>query len=98
MADPIVKEIKFVVTFNPDQNNFESRLDAVPGAGPEFFWETLKLAIVQMAKVAPYYSDPVVRENVETVAKSMKLMVLGAGSAVQQAQASRVAITKELQG
>lgn len=97
MTETVVRQIKLTIAYNPASNSFESRLDPPPNMGPEFVWEALKLSIVTMAKAAPYYSDPIVRENVEIAAKSMKLMALGVDAAITQARAKQQISDKELE-
>lgn len=97
MTEAVLREIKLTITYSPLSNSFESRLDPPPNTGPEFIWEALKLSIVTMTKAAPYYSDPIVRENVEIAAKSMKLMALGVDAAIAQARAKQQIADKELE-
>jgi hypothetical protein len=96
MADPVVVTFEFKVTYDPGTNQFSSGCQPPPGAGPEFVWEVCKTAVLAMAKSAPYFSDPVVRENIETAAKGMKLMILGTDEAIQKARRTQANIMKEL--
>lgn len=95
--EKISKELKIVIEFTPTLNSFSSSIVPPPGAGPEFIWEGLKVMVMQMVKSAPYYSDPTVRKNVETAAEAMKLIVLGAASAVAQVRQTQQNIARELQ-
>ncbi len=95
--EKIVKELKITIEFSPASNSFSSSLIPPPGTAPEFIWEGLKVMMMQMLKSAPYYSDPVTRENVEMAAKSMRFIVLGASAAIAQARQTQQNIARELQ-
>lgn len=95
--EKILKELKITIEFSPALNSFSSSLTPPAGATPEFIWEGLKVMVMQMLKAAPYYSDPVTRENVELAAKSMRFIVLGASSAIAQARQTQQNIARELQ-
>jgi hypothetical protein len=94
--DPLVREVKVVLTYNPQQNSFQSTLVPPADMKPEYAWEMLKLSVQAMDKFCPFYSDPVVRENIGTIAKSMKLLILGGAQAVAQARESQKNIEREL--
>lgn len=98
MAEPINKELKILVTFDPDSNSFSSLIVTPDGTSPEFILEALKLCVLNMVKSASWYSDPIVRENIEIASKSMRLTLMGADAAIKQQIASRQAIGKEIKG
>lgn len=98
MEDQLVREVKVVLVYSPEQNTFQSTLVPPVDMKPEYAWEVLKLSVSTMDKFAPFFSDPVVRENITTIAKSMKLLVLGAAQAVAQARESQKNIERELRG
>ena len=94
----VVREIQIVIQYDQKQNSFQSTLTPPPDMKPEYAWEVLKLAVSAMDKYAPHYSDPIVRENIQTLAKSVKLMILGAAQAVAKARESQKNIERELRG
>jgi len=95
MSEPIVKTFEFRVSYDPETNHFSSNCVPPPGAGPEFVWETLKMAVIAMAKSAPFCADPVVREHTETTAKAMRLMILGTDAAIAKARQVQASLMKE---
>lgn len=94
--DPLVREVKVVLQYNPKENSFQSTLVPPADMKPEYAWEVLKLSVSMMDKFAPYYSDPAVRESVGTAAKSMKLTILGAAQSLAQIRQSQKNIEREL--
>jgi hypothetical protein len=91
-------DITVAITFDPMLNAFESHMDPPPGTPPEFFWEALKLHIMNMVKAAAYYQDPIVREQVDAAARAMRLIVLGTGAAIEKMRATRQNIDHENRG
>jgi hypothetical protein len=95
MTDPAPKEVTVTIRYNPEARQMQSAIAFTPGVGPEHFWESLKINIVTMVKMAPYFSDPVYRERITTGAEAMKLLVLGIDAAISQIQKSQEHIKRE---
>lgn len=91
------KVATITIELDPKANTTETKIDC-PNLEPLDVFNILKLMIRQMEKGAAYFPDPLVRAQVEPMAKGMAQMLLGCEQVIAQHKVNEANRIKEMQG